>query len=104
MFSFLHPEEEERIARALEGKWFVSLSSEVLPELREYERGIATWLNASVGPVMSRYLTRLKERLPDAAVSIMQSSGTTVAADQAARHAARLLLSGPAGGLAAARL
>ena len=104
MFSFLHPEEEERIARALEGKWFVSLSSEVLPELREYERGIATWLNASVGPVMSRYLTRLKERLPDAAVSIMQSSGTTVAAGQAARHAARLLLSGPAGGLAAARL
>jgi N-methylhydantoinase A len=104
LFSFLRPEEERRIAAVLGGQWFISLSCEVLPELREYERGIATWLNASVGPVIGRYLGRLRERLPQTAISVMQSSGTTIAAEQAARHAARLLLSGPAGGLAAARL
>jgi N-methylhydantoinase A len=104
LFSFLCPEEEQRIAAALQGQWFVSLSNEVLPELREYERGIATWLNSSVGPVIARYLARLQQRLPQTGISVMQSSGTTIAADQAARNGARLLLSGPAGGLAAARL
>jgi N-methylhydantoinase A len=64
---------------------------------------MATWLNASVGPVISRYLERLQIRLPDARIAVMQSAGTTIAADQAAGQAVRLLLSGPAGGLAAAR-
>jgi N-methylhydantoinase A len=104
LFSFLRPGEEQRIAAALGSRWFLSLSSEVLPEIREYERGIATWLNAAVGPVISRYLKELSERLPQAGISVMQSSGTTIAADQASRQAVRLLLSGPAGGLAAARL
>ena len=75
-----------------------------MPEIREYERGVATWLNASVGPIISRYLERLSERLPQSSVSVMQSSGTTIDASQASGHAVRLLLSGPAGGLAAARL
>jgi N-methylhydantoinase A len=104
LFSFLCPKEEQRIRAALPESWFVSLSSVVLPELREYERGVATWLNASVGPIISRYLDRLSERLPQASVSVMQSSGTTIDASQASGHAVRLLLSGPAGGLAAARL
>lgn len=104
LYSFLAPEEERRIAEALGERWFVSCSSEVLPEIREYERGIATWLNASVGPVLGRYLARLGERLPQATISVMQSSGTTVAAGQAANRAVRLLLSGPAGGITAARL
>ncbi len=104
LFSFLCPAEEQRIARLLGERWFVSLSSEVLPELREYERGIATWLNASVGPIISRYLKKLSSRIPQAGISVMQSSGTTIQAEQAAQQAARLLLSGPAGGLAAARL
>jgi len=102
--SFLVPEEERRIADALGDGLFVSLSSIVLPEILEYERGIATWLNASVGPVLGRYLNRLAERLPRANISVMQSSGTTVAAGQAAERSVRLLLSGPAGGIAAARL
>lgn len=102
LFSFLQPEAEQRIAEALGGDWFISCSSNVLPEIREYERGIATWLNASVGPVISRYLTQLLKRLPDSRIAIMQSAGTTIAADQAAQQAVRLLLSGPAGGLAAA--
>jgi N-methylhydantoinase A len=104
LFSFLHGEEEERIAKALGDDWFVSVSSKVLPELREYERGIATWLNASVGPVIYRYLDRLAERLPRSVISVLQSSGTTIAAEQAAAQSVRLLLSGPAGGLSAALL
>lgn len=102
LFSFLQPEAERRIAEVLGSDWFISCSSQVLPEIREYERGIATWLNASVGPVISRYLKQLLKRLPDSRIAIMQSAGTTIAADQAARQAVRLLLSGPAGGLAAA--
>jgi len=103
LFSFLRPEEERRIAERLEDRWFVSCSSRVLPEVREYERGMATWLNASVGPVISRYLKRLQDRLPGSGIAVMQSAGTTIAAEQAADQAVRLLLSGPAGGLAAAR-
>jgi len=103
LFSFLQPQQEQRIADVLGRKWFVSCSSSILPEVREYERGMATWLNASVGPVISRYLDRLQTRLPDARIAVMQSAGTTIAADQAAGQAVRLLLSGPAGGLAATR-
>ncbi len=102
LFSFLQPKVEQRIANGLGSQWFVSCSSTVMPEVREYERGIATWLNASVGPVISRYLKQLQKRLPDASIAVMQSAGTTIAADQAAQQAVRLLLSGPAGGLAAA--
>lgn len=104
LYAWLCPEEEQRLARVLPESLFVSLASEVLPEIREYERGIATWLNASVGPVMSRYLRRLQDALPEAAISVLRSAGTTVAAAQAARHGVSLLLSGPAGGIAAAQL
>lgn len=102
LFSFLRPELEQQLADRLRPDYFVSTSSEVLPELREYERGIATWLDASVGPVISAYLGRLAQRLPRANISVMQSSGTTVASGQASHRAVHLLLSGPAGGLAAA--
>ncbi|NNL95896.1 MAG: hydantoinase/oxoprolinase family protein, partial [Xanthomonadales bacterium] len=104
LFSFLRPEQEQRLADRFRSGYFVSLSSEVLPELREYERGIATWLDASVGPVISAYLDKLATRLPKAGISVMQSSGTTVSAAQASGRAVHLLLSGPAGGLAAAHL
>lgn len=103
LFSFLRPDEEQRIASRLGDRWFTSCSSTILPEVREYERGMATWLNASVGPVISRYLKRLQNRLPGSGIAVMQSAGTTIAAEQAAGQAVRLLLSGPAGGLAAAR-
>jgi len=75
----------------------------VLPEYREYERGMATVLNAWVGPLVEGYLRRLREGLAPASVSVMQSSGATVAAAQAGRHAVHLLLSGPAGGLTGAK-
>lgn len=103
LFSFLHPDQEKRIASALGDQWFVTCSSDILPEVKEFERGIASWLNASVGPVISTYLGKLQQQLPEASIAVMQSAGTTIAADQAAAQAVRLLLSGPAGGLAAAR-
>lgn len=103
LFSYLDPTLEERIAAALPEGLFVSLSSRVLPEIREYERGMATWLNAWIGPRVAGYLARLGKGLGDAPLSVMQSSGDTVAASQAAGNAVRMLLSGPAGGLIAAR-
>ncbi|WP_078121184.1 hydantoinase/oxoprolinase family protein [Thiosocius teredinicola] len=103
LFSYLDPESERRIAAVVPDEVFVSLSSSVLPEIREYERGMATWLNAWIGPKVAGYLSRLRRALGEMPVSVMQSSGDTVAADQAAEQAVRMLLSGPAGGLAAAR-
>ncbi len=103
LFSWLDDSAEKAIAKALPEGLFVSLSSEVLPEIREYERGMATWLNAWVGPLVEGYLARLQSGLPGARLSVMQSSGDTVAAGQAGRQAVRMLLSGPAGGLVAAR-
>ena len=78
-------------------------SSVVLPRYKEYERGIATWLNAWLGPVVERYLTRLVSVVAPSPVVVMQSSGGTISAAAASRRAVNLLLSGPAGGLAAAR-
>ncbi len=103
LFSYLDPTAEERIAAAMPDGVFVSLSSRVLPEIREYERGLATWLNAWIGPRVAGYLARLNKGLDESTVSVMQSSGDTVAAGQAAGNAVRMLLSGPAGGLIAAR-
>ncbi|MEW5755667.1 MAG: hydantoinase/oxoprolinase family protein [Pseudomonadota bacterium] len=103
LFSFLDDRFERAIEAIVPEGVFVSRSSSVLPEYREYERGIATWLNARVGPLMQRYLQRLKQATVPAQLAIMQSSGGTLAVEQAARHAVRLLLSGPAGGLAGAQ-
>ncbi len=102
LFSYLDDSAERAIADALPAGLFVSLSSQVLPLMGEYERGIATWLNARVGPVVSGYLGRLRGGLPGARVAVMQSSGESVAASAAGAAAVRLLLSGPAGGLAGA--
>ncbi|MDT8450261.1 MAG: hydantoinase/oxoprolinase family protein [Wenzhouxiangellaceae bacterium] len=102
LFSWLAPGLEKRVRKALPADLPVSLSSELLPEIREYERGVATWLNASVGPKLSGYLERLANTMAGGRLAVMQSSGLTVSADQAGRRAVHLLLSGPAGGLEAA--
>ncbi|MCG6859724.1 MAG: hydantoinase/oxoprolinase family protein [Chromatiaceae bacterium] len=102
LFSYLDDSAERALAHALSDGLFVSRSSAVLPVTGEYERGIATWLNAWVGPLVARYIERLRRGLPGAQVAVMQSSGEAVAADQTADQAVRLLLSGPAGGLAGA--
>lgn len=104
LFSFLNDEEEQRLERALKPFGFVSRSSFVLPVYKEYERGIATWLNASLSPKVSHYLSALKANLQGCDAFIMQSSGGLLTLDQAKDRAVNLLLSGPAGGLSAVRL
>lgn len=103
LFSYRDARFEKQIAAAMPDGIFVSRSSEILPEYKEYERGITTWLNSYVGPLVQGYLQRLSDAVAPAQVSVMQSSGGTIAAIQAGRHAVHMLLSGPAGGLAAAR-
>jgi len=108
LFAFLDPSHEQAIEAALRKALpgvFVSRSSRVLPEYKEYERGVAVWLNASLGPLASGYLRRLEQGLgrlaPASSLQVMQSSGETISAASAADSAVNLLLSGPAGGLAA---
>ncbi|MBI2529051.1 MAG: hydantoinase/oxoprolinase family protein [Candidatus Rokubacteria bacterium] len=96
----------EMLARALPGV-YVSLSSRVLPQIKEYERVSTTVVNAYVGPALSRYLSRLRGRLAGAGyrgpVLIMQSHGGVVPITEAVRLAAGAVLSGPAGGVAGSR-
>lgn len=103
LFSFLNNEAEQQIKEALRDRWFVSVSHEVLPESGEYERGIATWLNASLGPKVKHYLERLQNGVSPSPLAIMQSTGGTMDASHAGNFAVNMLLSGPAGGLAAAQ-
>ena len=103
LFSFIDDGDERAIESWLPEALFVSRSSQVLPEYREYERGIATWLNAWIGPLVAGYLERLNTALAPAPVAVMQSSGGTVSAAKAGEKAVHLLLSGPAGGLMGAR-
>ncbi len=105
LFSFLNPVHELEVAEILKEDFpaaYVSLSTEVLPQLRAYERHSATALNAYVGPILTRYLERLTARLESAGfhgrLLIMQSNGGVMAPEMAARFACRTLLSGPAGG------
>lgn len=103
LYSYIDDRAERAIETALSDLALVSRSSFVLPEYKEYERGVATWLNAWLGPVIARYLDRLAAALSPTPIAVMQSSGGVIAAAQASRRAVNLLLSGPAGGLAAAR-
>ena len=106
LFSFIDDSFEKAICEAISDaglRAFVSRSSQVLPECREYERGIATWLNASLGPIVGRYLLALQQQLGKSSLQIIQSSGETIGATAAADSAVNLLLSGPAGGLIAVK-
>ena len=106
LFSYLNAAPEARLRDALQAAdptLSISLSSTVLPEQREYERGMATWLNASVAPLIASYLQRLVQAMNGATLNVMQSSARSIGAEVAAQRAVNLLLSGPAGGLLAAR-
>lgn len=110
---FLHawrnPWHEEAAAAAVRAELpgvFVTTSAEVLPEIKEFERFSTTAVNAYVGPVVSRYLGRLGERLASAGyggpVFVILSHGGVAPLGDAARLAVGTALSGPAGGVAAA--
>ncbi len=86
---------------------YVSLSCDVFPQIKEFDRVSTTVVNAYVGPALSRYLTRLQQRLTDAGfegpVLIIQSHGGVAPIAESARLAAGGVLSGPAGGVAGSR-
>ena len=93
LFSFRNPVHEQRAAeliRAIAPDLPISLSSDILPEYREYERTSTTVINAYVQPLVARYLARLERALVDSNVRIMQSNGGAIGLRQAADQAARV--------------
>ena len=114
LHSYANPDHERAVAKLVregsdgEGRHagFVTASSEVLPEFREYERFNTTALNAYIGPLIDSYLARLQaavaERGYRSPVFIMTSNGGVATADRARRLPVTTVLSGPAGGVAAA--
>ncbi|MEY2517620.1 MAG: N-methylhydantoinase [bacterium] len=110
LHSYAHPGHEQAIGDALAQRLpgvHVSLSHDVVGTFREYERAATTEVDAALSPLLARYLRRLLARADEAGLPeprIMQSSGGLAAAELAARHAAFTVLSGPAGGAAAAAL
>lgn len=109
LFAFLNPEHEKRIGDALAAALpnvFVSLSSAVQPEFREYERLSTTVLNAYLQPLVTRYMDSLKDglasRAPIAAIGINQSSGGLMSVERAGEFPIRTALSGPAAGVVGA--
>ncbi len=102
LFSFANPAHEQSVAKALEPLHLpISLSHQILPEFREYERGSTVALNAYLAPRMQQYIRALERGLAkrNASLSIMQSSGGILSATSAAREPVRTILSGPAGGV-----
>src|SRR6187200_8025 len=111
LHAYRHPEHEQRVRDALVERLgddvHVSLSHETVGTFREYERASTTEVDAALSPLLAAYLRRLVERTGDYGLptpAIMQSSGGLADIGVAADHAAFTVLSGPAGGAAAAAL
>ena len=109
LHSYVNPIHERRtgelLRESLGSKVYVSLSSDILPEIREYERTSTAVVNAYIGPVVRDYVRSLSARLKaagvDAQLHIMQSNGGTMSAAAAAAKPAFLVESGPAAGVIA---
>jgi N-methylhydantoinase A len=109
LFSFRNPLHEERTAEILaeeEPAWRISLSSRVLPVIREYPRLSTTVVDAYVGPIMERYLVNLDRRLKERGITtpqifLMQSNGGLMRITMGARFPNQTLTSGPAAGVVA---
>jgi N-methylhydantoinase A len=123
LFSFANPKHEQQVAIALAPLNLpLSISHQILPEYREYERTSTVTINAYLQPLMGRYLNRLtrasgkemtrglaerqetktKDQRPSFSFRVMQSSGGSISAPAAAREPVRTILSGPAGGIVGA--
>ena len=85
----------------------VSLSHEVLPEMQEYERTLSTVANAAVRPVVSKYVSNLRNKLEDEGLegklSLLRSDGGLMSSHKAEEHPVNILMSGPAGGVTGAK-
>jgi N-methylhydantoinase A len=103
LYSFANNEHEHTIMHALDALGVpISLSSNILPEYREYERTSTTVINAYLAPLMSRYLRQLSSSLSGASLRVMQSNGGAVRVETAAGAPVKTILSGPAGGVVGA--
>jgi N-methylhydantoinase A len=109
LFSFLFPNHERRVREIIAEEMpecGVSLSCEIVPQIREYYRLSTTVINAYLQPILARYIERLRRRLSGAGIEtrqkyIMQSNGGMATFDATARKAVTTVLSGPAGGVTA---
>lgn len=101
-----HEKRIAEIAREIMQDLPVSLSHEVLPEMQEYERTLSTVANASVRPVVGKYVANLRTKLQDAGVSgklsLLRSDGGLMSSQKAEEHPVNILMSGPAGGVTGA--
>lgn len=100
LFSYANPEHENKIANALENR-MVSLSHEVSPEFREYERAMTTVLNASIGNLMKEYLSEISQESRATEKYIMSSTGGLTSVEDAIELPVKTVMSGPAAGVAA---
>ncbi|MEC8234214.1 MAG: hydantoinase/oxoprolinase family protein [Pseudomonadota bacterium] len=110
LHAYKEPKHEQETKQILEAKLpgvSVSISSEVFPEIKEYERVSTTIVNAYVRPIVENYLNRLEERLKNAgykgSVLIILSHGGVAPIEEAIRLSAATVLSGPAGGVAGSK-
>ena len=109
LFSYLNSNHEDRAGEIIRTKFpemYTSLSSEVIPQIKEFDRLSTTVINSYVGPVLGRYLENLQRRLMSFQQAgdflVMQSNGGVAPIEDSRRLAVRSILSGPAGGVAGA--
>ncbi len=109
LHSYINPTHERRAAEIVRGLWpnaYVTAGHAILSEYREYERGVTAAVNASVQPVLDRYLTRLRTELSakgfDRDLLVMQGNGGTISSALIAHAAVNTVMSGPASGVMAA--
>jgi N-methylhydantoinase A len=109
LHSYINPAHERRAAEIVRGLWpnaYVTAGHAILSEYREYERGVTAAVNASVQPVLDRYLSRLRKELGakgyDRDLLVMQGNGGTISSQLIAEAAVNTVMSGPASGVMAA--
>ncbi len=109
IFSYLNPVHERLVDERIRERHpdlYLSISSEILPQIKEYDRLSTTAVNAYVGPVYARYLNRMREETSvlglENEILTMTSNGGVTPLDTAARQAVQAILSGPAGGVSGA--
>jgi N-methylhydantoinase A len=109
LHSYIRPAHEERAAQIVRSLWpnpHVTAGHAIVAEYREYERGVTAAVNASIQPVLHRYIARLQSELATRGFTrellVMQGNGGTVAASMVAERAVNTVMSGPASGVIAA--
>jgi N-methylhydantoinase A len=109
LHSYINPVHERRAAEIVRALWpnaYVTAGHAILSEYREYERGVTAAVNASVQPVLDRYLSRLRTELSakgfDRDLLVMQGNGGTISSQLIAEAAVNTVMSGPASGVMAA--